>query len=272
MHCYSLEQEPVSQDSFHCSVSDGSAANSAACACGSVDCESASTTGMHCYLSKNQCSQASPHLLCVRRICWPTLQPVLAAVWIASLPAPLACFAGSQRTDAASTPTCSVTDGSAANSAACACGSVDCESPSTTGMHCYLSKNQCRKIPTCSVSDGSAANSEACACGSVDCESASTTGMFCRQSENRCSRCLPTAQCQTDLLPTLPACACGSVDCECHGSSQLHWHALDCLEQPTSVQDSPPALCPTDLLPTLQPVLAAVWIASLPAPLACTAT
>ena len=295
---------------INCTNTDGSVANSAACACGSVDCESADSTGMHCYLSKNQC----------RKI-----------------------------------PACSVSDGSAANSAACACGSVDCESADSTGMHCYLSKNQCRKIG-CEVSDGSCcqlcslcgaaawtaslpaplactagsprisaasstpacrvrrilANSQACACGRVDCESASTTGMFCRQSENRCSKYAPCnmtdgstanpsacgramhlrrlrfmclapqacfassqrtaaarllhAQCPMGLPPTL-ACVCGSMKCESADSTGCFAGS-----QRTDAASMLHVLYLTDPRPTLQPVLAAAWTASLPAPLACTAT
>ena len=85
-------------------------------------------------------------------------------------------------------PTCSITDGTSANAAACACGSVDCETAGTTGMFCRESENRCRKGPTCSITDGSSANPAACACGSVDCVMAETTGMFCYKSENRCSQ------------------------------------------------------------------------------------
>ena len=195
-----------------CSVSDGSAANSAACACGSVDCESAQHH-MFCRQSEEPMQQASPPARCLMDLL-PTLQPVLAAAWIASLRA-------------------------------------------TTGMHCYLSKNQCRKIPACSVSDGSAANSAACACGSVDCESAEhhwhvlqavreqmqqartaqlLTDLLCqlcslclRQCGLRVSQltplaCFAGARTSAASIPPCSvsdgsaansaACACGSVDCQ----------------------------------------------------------
>ena len=61
---------------------------------------------------------------------------------------------------------CTNTDGSAVNSAACACGAVDCAG----GDYCWESHSRCAQIPRCAVTDGSAPNSAECACVTIDCK------------------------------------------------------------------------------------------------------
>ena len=64
-----------------CSVSDGSSANSAACACGSVDCESLRDYRHALLLEQEPVPQDAKHLHapCPTDLL-PTLEPVLAAV------------------------------------------------------------------------------------------------------------------------------------------------------------------------------------------------
>jgi hypothetical protein len=72
---------------------------------------------------------------------------------------------------------CSITDGSAANTDECICGSTLCDS--STGLFCLSSYNTCSNsvISTCAASDGSASNLNACICGSTVCSDA--TGLIC---------------------------------------------------------------------------------------------
>ena len=55
MYCVSATDTCSKRPPAVCLISDGSAANPSACACGSEDCETAGTTGMHCYASQNRC-------------------------------------------------------------------------------------------------------------------------------------------------------------------------------------------------------------------------
>ena len=60
-------------------------------------------------------------------------------------------------------------------------GREDGEPAGTTGMHCYLSQNRCRKGPVCAITDGSAANPYACARLSEASKTAGTTGVHSYQ-------------------------------------------------------------------------------------------
>ena len=73
-------------------------------------------------------------------------------------------------------PTCAVTDGSAANTGSCVCGTRDCTASS--GLFCLASVDKCAKVAACAVSDASAANDNACTCGTSDCTA--STGLFCQ--------------------------------------------------------------------------------------------
>ena len=73
-------------------------------------------------------------------------------------------------------PTCAVTDGSAANTGSCVCGTSDCTASS--GLFCLASVDKCAKVAACAVSDASAANDNACTCGTNDCTA--STGLFCQ--------------------------------------------------------------------------------------------
>jgi len=66
---------------------------------------------------------------------------------------------------------CTNTDFSAHNSAACACGTVDCAG----GEYCWEYHSRCAQFPHCAVTDGSAPNSAECACGTADCK----VGEYC---------------------------------------------------------------------------------------------
>ena len=79
----------------------------------------------------------------VRWVCRQAL-PVSAAAWNASLLIPLEYFAGSQENRCSKHAPCAVSDRSAANPAACA-RQRGLQSPSTTGMHCLISENQCQQ-------------------------------------------------------------------------------------------------------------------------------
>jgi len=76
---------------------------------------------------------------------------------------------------------CSVDDGSAANSASCACGTSGC----APGLFCYKDGNQCSTnvIPVCLNTDGSSANSKSCACGTSEC---APPGSYTERTEGKC--------------------------------------------------------------------------------------
>jgi len=106
-------------------------------------------------------------------------------------------------------PTCTNTDGTAANPANCVCGTTDCDAD-TTGLFCDASKNRCDFV-NCTNTDGTAANPANCACGTTDCD-ATTTGLFCDASKNRCRF---TACANINGTAANPAnCACGTTDCD----------------------------------------------------------
>ena len=85
-----------------------------------------------------------------------------------------------------STPSCTVTDGSKANDAACMCGAEECTT--LTGLWCFGVKNgdvKCHSTPptpSCTVTDGSKANDAVCMCGAEECTT--LKGLICSDRKN----------------------------------------------------------------------------------------
>jgi len=105
-------------------------------------------------------------------------------------------------------PDCLTTDGSVANNVACSCGTAVCNS--FNGMYCHASLNLCSTVSVCAVTDGSVANPGRCKCGNVACNS--FNGMYCHASLNLCSTVSVCAV--TDGSVANPGrCKCGNVAC-----------------------------------------------------------
>ena len=110
-------------------------------------------------------------------------------------------------------PACTNTDGSAPNSAApCICGNAACTGAETTGMHCYLSQNRCRKGPVCAITDGSVPNvGPPCACGATDCD-AESNGLICTAATDTCSS---PQDCGSDASAYISNCTNFNDRCVC---------------------------------------------------------
>ena len=122
-----------------------------------------------------------------------------------------------------STPSCTVTDGSKANDAACMCGAEECTT--LTGLWCFGVKNgdvKCHSTPStsstpsCTVTDGSKANDAACMCGAEECTT--LTGLWCfgvKNGDVKCHSTPPTPSCTvTDGSKANDAvCMCGAEEC-----------------------------------------------------------
>ena len=168
----------------NCEISDGSAPNRASCRCGTRDCESTGTTGMHCYEKENKCRKYS--------LCKITdgasandASCSCGSVNCESTTADLHCF--ENKSSCRKFGVCEITNGTSPNDASCGCGSTDCESKSTTGLHCFENENKCRKFGVCLISDGSAPNGDGstpCLCGETTCSR--STGMHCYATNNEC--------------------------------------------------------------------------------------
>ena len=72
---------------------------------------------------------------------------------------------------------CSIQDGSQANSGSCTCGASGAFCTlASTGLYCHGDSSLCAG-PPCSVQDGSSFNDGICKCGTVTCTAA--TGLIC---------------------------------------------------------------------------------------------
>jgi len=173
---------------LYCANTNGSTVNSADCTCGTAVCDASS--GRFCYAPENLCMDFAhprrigtevgpvcPHddgttdnagsvtynvgwCKCGNKVCTSNSDGQGTG---------MVCTAAS---NTCSRPqACTNTDFSAHNSAACACGTVDCAG----GEYCWEYHSRCAQFPHCAVTDGSAPNSAECACGTADCK----VGEYC---------------------------------------------------------------------------------------------
>ena len=209
----------------YCSHGDGATPNSAPCICGNKACTS--FAGLFCYTLGNKCSKSV----------------IPACTSDANTPVGGVCDCGTAECqpgffcDAANnvcnpSPSCAITDGSAANLEACMCGNSDCTE--ATGLYCDVSNNICSG-PPCDITDGFAANSELCECGLVTCTN--DTGLFCYGPENVCADFAHPRRIGTEVGPVCPhddgttdnagsvtynvgRCKCGNKACTSNSDGQ----------------------------------------------------
>jgi hypothetical protein len=130
--------------------------------------------------STQSCSTNSDYCLCISApdcletdgTISNTAAPCLCGNTGCTIATGLHCYASDNY---CSGPSCTVTDGSIANTDPCGCGNVGCTISS--GLHCYASENYCFTGPPCTVINGSIANTEPCGCGNEICTA--STGLIC---------------------------------------------------------------------------------------------
>ena len=191
-----------------CTQTNGTTPNDAACKCNSTMCTDA--TGLFCYASNSQCS------LVAIPDCGTTDGSVANNVECKCGSTLCTAFNGLFCTSSTNTcqlfPTCTLTDGSAANTSAANTGTCLCDSTlctAETGLFCDSLTNQCSASP-CDFTNGYQRNDAMCKCGNTTCTA--FNGLFCTSSTNTC-QLFPTCT-QTDgTAANDAACKCGSTDC-----------------------------------------------------------
>jgi len=180
----------------NCPLTDGSAANTGTCLCGSTLCNE--ETGFICDSSTNQCS-ASP---C--KFTNGDMNDAACKCGSTLCNAETGLFCTPSTNTCQFSPTCTQTDGTTPNDAACTCGSTRCNAE--TGLFCTSSTNTCHWFPKCTHTDGTTPNDDAkCQCGTTRCNA--ETGFVCDSSINKCGKLCVSGWNKGCFYPSTEGCS-----------------------------------------------------------------